>query len=318
MAFDRRAYVGGNFALEIDGLSTGWLLSAEGGMPSADVILESTGPSHLQHKHIAGLKFDDITLSFGSGMSKVFWERLKDSFERRRYSRISGAVVAADYKFREKWRLEFSDALVGELTFPGLDASSKEPCKCVLKLLPERAKMSGGDGRDDEGDDYVIRDAKDQAKQHRWSPSNFRLNIDGLDASRVYKIEPITLRQKTVDFAIGEERGIQKEPVQVEYPNLRVTIPESHSRSWWSWYQSFVVDGKNSEPDEKTGTLEYLSPSLGNTTLLALDLFGLGIYKATPDRAEAGSEAIRRVTFELYCERIGFDYRRGSTFGGGR
>ncbi len=264
------------------------------------------------------MKYDDITLGFGSGMSRVFWERLKDSFERRNYSRISGAVVAADYKFRERWRLEFAEALVGELTFPGLDASSKEPCRCVLKLLPERSKMSGGDGRDDQGDDYVVRDSKDQAKQHRWSPSNFGLNIDGLDATRVYKIEPITLRQKTVDYAIGEARGVQKEPVQVQFPNLIVTVPESHARSWWAWYQSFVVDGNNSEDQEKTGTLEYLSPSLGNTTLLALDFLGLGICKATIDKAEAGSESIRRVTFEMYCECIRFDYRAGATFGGGR
>jgi len=59
---------------------------------------------------------------------------------------------------------------------------------------------------------------------------------------------------------------------------------------------------------EKTATLEYLTPDL-KETLLTLTFYNLGIFKLTPDKVESGSENIRRVKVEMYCEKIMLDYK---------
>src|SRR5947209_7033946 len=85
-----RGYIAGKFALELDGINAGWLFNAEGGQAGADVVTEKLGPDHIAKKHIAGVKYDDITLVFGTGMSKAVYNWMNDSFMHN-YSRKNGA-----------------------------------------------------------------------------------------------------------------------------------------------------------------------------------------------------------------------------------
>ena len=73
------------------------------------------------------------------------------------------------------------------------------------------------------------------------------------------------------------------------------------------WHESFVIDGKNSTDQERTGRLQYLSQDL-KTVLLTVNFTGLGIFKLTPEKVEAGSENIRRVRAEMYCENIQLEF----------
>ena len=135
MPIAQRAYVAGNFGLELDGINAGWLATVEGGMPTTEVIQERIGPDHLQHKHIGGVKYEDISLAFGTGMSKEFWKWIQKSFDHN-HERRNGAVVAANFNLKETSRLSFHNALIGELGFPSLDASAKDPARVSCKLTP--------------------------------------------------------------------------------------------------------------------------------------------------------------------------------------
>src|SRR5947209_5818745 len=66
---DKRGYVAGKFALELDGIHAGWLYTASGGFPSSDVVTEKLGTDHIIKKHIAGVKYEPIVIQFGPGMS---------------------------------------------------------------------------------------------------------------------------------------------------------------------------------------------------------------------------------------------------------
>lgn len=46
--------------------STGWIQSVDGGHATSDVVTEKVGPDHIVHKHIAGVKYEDITLVAGT------------------------------------------------------------------------------------------------------------------------------------------------------------------------------------------------------------------------------------------------------------
>jgi hypothetical protein len=49
-------------------------------------------------------------------------------------------------------------------------------------------------------------------------------------------------------------------------------------------------------------------------TLFQLDFTRLGVFKVTQDKAEANTEGIRRVKFEMYCESIKFKYNDAAVF----
>src|ERR1043165_10211313 len=73
-ANDKRGFAAGKFALELDGVHAGWIHSAEGGHAYADVVTEKQGPDGIVHKHLAGVKYEDIAITCGAGMSKAFFE----------------------------------------------------------------------------------------------------------------------------------------------------------------------------------------------------------------------------------------------------
>ena len=89
-------------------------------------------------------------------------------------------------------------------------------------------------------------------------------------------------------------------------PNLAVTLPEADAESFFAWHEEFVINGSNGE---KNGTLDYLAPNLGQT-LFTIQFENLGIFRLTPEKVEAGSEQIRRVKAEMYCEAMTFSFAR--------
>ena len=306
ISYDKRGYIAGKFALELDNANAGWLFSGEGGHATADVVVEKLGPDHIQKKHIAGVKYEDISLNFGTGMSKGTHNWIKDSFDHK-YARHNGAILAATFDHKEMTRLTFNRALISEVGMPALDASSKDACKMTLKLDPENTRFTHTLGG---GPTIAGRFPINAQVQKQWLPSNFRLRIDGLEApcSRVNKIEALTVKQKNIEHAVGEFRDYEREPGVLEIPNLVITFPESHADDFYKWHEDFVIKGNNGDDKEKGGTLEYLSPNL-QVVLFTLTFEHLGIFKLMPDKVESGAENLRRVKAEMYCENIKFDYK---------
>ncbi len=301
---DKRGYIAGKYGVELDGIMAGWVWSAEGGHATSDVVVEKLGPDHIQKKHIAGVKYEDITVACGTGMSKAFYEWIKASFDHK-YGRKNGAILAADYNYTEHSRLTFFNALITEVGFPALDAASKDAAKMSIKFSPEYTRQTVGQAATISG-----KYSTDANVQKKWLPANFRLRIDGLEESctRVNKIESIVVKQKVVENPVGELRDYEKEPALLEVPNLVVTFPESHSKQFYDWHESFVIKGNNGDNMEKGGTLEFLTPNL-QEVLFSITFSHLGIFKLTPEKVESGSENIRRLKAEMYCEDMKFDYK---------
>jgi len=305
---DGRGAVAGKFGIELDGIMAGWVANAEGGHATSDVVVEKIGVDHLSKKHLAGVKYEEISLGCGTGMSKGFYEWIKTAFDHN-YARKNGALITADYNYNELTRLTFTNALPTEIGFPALDAGSKDAAKMSIKIKPEYTRVTSTGGKSLAGAFPI-----NAATQKKWLPANFRLNIDGLPqgSSRVNKIDAIVVKQKVIENTIGQGRDYEQEPASVEIPNLVVTLAESHSQEFSAWHESFVIKGQNGQDAEKGGTLDFLTPDL-QTVLFTLTFSNLGIFKLTPEKVEAGSEQIRRLKAEMYCEDIKFDYK-ASTF----
>src|SRR4051812_40915079 len=183
-------YTAGRFAMDLGGTFAGWISSIEGGHATSDVVVEKLGADMIQHKHLAGVKYEDVSVSCGTAMSKAFYTWIQNSLDRK-HTRNDGAIITADYDQKEVGRLNFFKALITEVGFPALDAASKDAAKMTVKFAPEYTRMVAKTGG-------AVQAPLGKGEQKKWSPSNFRLKIDGLDAtcSRVNKIEALTIKQK--------------------------------------------------------------------------------------------------------------------------
>jgi hypothetical protein len=291
----QRAFAAGHFMLELDGADAGWLASADGGQAVADVVEEKPGADQVVHKHLANVKYTDIQLGFGAGASKTLYDWIADTLGRK-YLRKNGALVTADFDFKERERLTFTGALISHIDFPVLDASSKDTAKMTLGLAPEQTKRAKGSGAKLAG--------QVGAKAAKWASANFRLQIDGLDCTGVSRIDSISIRSVVAENAVGELREVEKEPSHLEISDLMITLSEAKAETFYDWHEDFVIKGNNGEDKEKSGTLELLSPT--KDVLFTLSFSGLGIYKVAPMAQPAGVEAVRRVTASMYCEQVGF------------
>ena len=148
--------------------------------------------------------------------------------------------------------------------------------------------------------------AQTGAKEKAMLASNFKLTLPGLETvtSKVSKIEALAIKQKLTVSAIGEKRDVTKEAGTLEVPNLIFSVAESFAAPLYDWHEDFVIKGNNGDDKEKSGKLEFLSPT--KETLFTLSFSGLGIYKLAPSAQTAGVEAVRRLTASMYCEEMAF------------
>lgn len=288
-----RSYAASNFFLELDGIQVGAVSSVEGGLAFGDVV-KLPGDDFFFKKHLGNAGFRDIRFEIGAGLDKSFYAWLAASLEMN-YLRKDGAIVGADFNGNVLSRLEFTRALITEVTFPAVDANSKEAARMSIVLTPDETvlnrKASGKLG-------------KSATSKKAWLTSNFRFSIDGLEdaTKRVTKVEALTVKLPHIGDCFKCEEA-PPTPL-VDFPHVVMTIGEP-ADAVYDWFDDFVIKGNNSDEQERGGTLEYLTPD-GKTPLFTLRFKNLGIFELMPVVEDGAAAQIRRLLAAMYCESIEF------------
>jgi len=290
-----RNFTAENFLLNLDGVKCGFLKSVDGGGIAADVVQEQAGNTYFARKHIARVKYEELSLQIDLSLDKPVYDWIAASWNGS-YARKDVEIFAADYALQIKSQREFFNALISETTIPAMDASSKDSCTMTLKLAPEYSRSKKASGK--------LTGNMSKGAQKRWLPSNFKLQIDGLNCSGVTKVDPFSVKQTIVAAAVGEMRDYQKLPGRIEFPNLSITLAESHAQSWIDWHEDFVVKGNCGDSQEKSGSLTFLAPN--QKELAHINFFNLGIFRLAPEKHQAQANQLSRIVAELYCERMEF------------
>jgi hypothetical protein len=289
-----RSYSASRFALALEGVQAGVVSAVAGGTPKADVVTEKTGSDNVAHKHVAGLKYE--ALSFTTGLDSKALNDWISATLKGQASRKNGSVIAADYSSKAVSELEFFNGLITGLTFPVLDAASKDPASLGVSIAPEYTRPKGGSGS-------TVGTA---SKAQKWMAASFRFEMTGVDGSRVNHIDAITIGQKVTENPVGELRDYEKVPSTLEVPNVTLTMSEANAGTWAAWLDDFLVKGNNSDDKERSGSIVYLDQTL-KAELGRLNLFNCGIVGLAPQKAQSNTDQIRRVRAELYCERMEFE-----------
>ncbi|HEY2946882.1 MAG TPA: hypothetical protein VGJ53_00545 [Micromonosporaceae bacterium] len=282
----------------------------DGGNIHAEVISELSAGLHFATKRLGPPKYEEFGLPVGVAMSQELFGWVAGSWGAQPGKR-DGAVLTLDHNLNIKTEAAFSGALITETTIPALDASSKDAGYLTVRFQPEQIDISAGGGKL----------SLAMSKQKLWRTSNFRLEIDGLDCTRVSKIDSFTVKREVVPATPPSPTtrraarrpadprtvvapagvGVSLSAGRVEFPNLVVTLSEVSAQTWFDWHESFVVNGNNSDGFERSGSLTFLSADL-KKELSRIDLHHLGIVRLAPVKGQASQVA--RVIAELYCEEM--------------
>jgi hypothetical protein len=292
-----RSYVSGNFMMTLDGKNVGFVKSVDGGAITAEVIQEPSGPGYFAKKHIGQPKYEEFAVQMGFSMTKPVYEWIASSWTMKS-ERKNGSFIAADFKLQAESERQFLNALITETTIPAMDGSSKEPAYLTIKFAPETIRVEKASGK--------IAGDLSKVEQKMFLPASFKLQIDGLDCTKVSKIDSFTVKRAAVSDDIGNARDYAKEPGKLVFPNIKVTLAESAAQSWIDWHESFVVKGNNDENAEKNGTLTLFSANQ-QMVLARIRFFNMGIFSIGGDKSEANADQIKRVTAELYVEKMEFE-----------
>lgn len=290
----KRTYAAGRFALFTDGEALGFVKSVSGGNIVGQVATHNMGPDNIVKKHLATIQHQDISVEVGMGMSKNFYEWIRQSFDKAHITK-SGEVVAADFDYNAMRATEFYDAHISEVVMPAFDASSKEAAYMTVKINPERLRHVKRSGEK--------LSAKMGTKTKKWLPSNFSLSLGDLPCDRVSKIDSFTLKQAIIEDQVGKFREPTKHPAKLEVPNLKITFSAADAEGWETWFRSFVIDGKCSDADELNGEITIFGPDL-NEVLGRIELYHCGIISLQPTKYEANKEAPARLEAEIYVEEM--------------
>jgi len=278
--------LGTGSAADVTLLPTGF----DGGTVFADVISVVSGGLQFASKHLGPPKYEAFVMPVGLSMSQELFEWIAGSWGAQP-EKQDGAVLALDYNLGIQTESDFSGALITETTIPPLDASSKEAGYLTVRFQPESIDLHAGAGKL----------SLAASKQKLWRTSNFRLEIDGLDASKVSRIESFTVKREFTVVTSGSG-GVAIVAGGAEFPNLTITLSQASSNTWFDWHESFVVQGNNTDGFERNGAISFLSTDL-KKELSRIDLHHLGIVRVAPSKGK-GSSQIARVTAELYCEEM--------------
>lgn len=287
---DTRSYSAGGYALDLDGTAVGYVNPAEGGAAVGDVVVSGAG------KNIGSIKYEEMMVGAGLSMENAFYQWIKDSWAGNSPGK-NGALAALTFDKKVQSQRDFKNALLTETTFPAFDASSKDASLLTVKFLPESTSLIQGAGAPYGG-------KLDATKSKQWLSSNFRLTVDNLDATKVNRIEPFSVKHKVAGDTSGADRFAAKTPVGTEFSNLKIVMSADSAQTWYAWHDSFVVKGNQ---NEKGGKLVFLSSNL-QTELGFVQFYNMGIIRIAPMAAAAGTDAIARVVADLYVERMEFQF----------
>lgn len=289
----QRTMAGDRVSMEVDGFAVGYLRGVGGGNPVATVVTGPPGPDGIPGKHVSSIDYDDIVAVVGMGMGKGMYDWINTSLNGTQAPRKNGRIVSADFNYKAQSEQVFNNAFISAITIPALDGASKDAAYFTVQITPGTVAFTKGSGADTRG--------KIGPKQKAWLSSNFRFELAGLPTTRVASIDSFTISRKVLQTGAGAMREPAKVPSSLEFPNLVLTISGADQAQWEQWRDSFLIQGRHTDADEKAGAIVFLGPDM-KSELGRVALDHCGLVRLAPNAGDTGP--VSRFTVELYCQKM--------------
>lgn len=187
--------------------------------------------------------------------------------------------------------IEFLDAMITEVTFPPLNASSKDAAYMTIKISADDIKNVKGDGK-------KAKVATVPATK-KWKASDFKIKLGDLPCTRVTKVSSLTWKKGVARDEIGRSRESTGQA-----SNIRITLPMQDWNAWENWLTRSLL----SSEDELSGSITYLGPDLDES--YTIELLNVGIIAMSAQKADANSGNLETFVVELQINETDFNFVR--------
>jgi hypothetical protein len=293
MAINKGSYAASKVAFELNGKFAGYLKSCDVGTWELEKVEHAAGSFLEKRKSGGGMKYGAQSASYAVSESGDMMNWIM-SLPRKKCVTADGAFVMANHDFVATHRVDFSEAYMQEVKFPSCDSSAnKQAFMLDCKFQPNYRKHSAGGGKIT---------AEQSKTQKTWSSANYRIMNFPFETKFVTKIDLPTITAKLANETYGESRHIEYHYAAMDCTDVVLHCSGGLMRDKVMPYiEKVIADGKLTDSEYFSAQVDFLDPSL-QQTLGSVILDGLGLYKYTEQKLEAGQE--KSNTFELHftCE----------------
>ncbi|MGZ4794193.1 MAG: hypothetical protein ACXWBO_20240 [Ilumatobacteraceae bacterium] len=272
-----RQYTAAMIGLDLAGVFVGFVESAAGGEPYADVVVEPAGGDNIARKHVGAVHYEPIVIEVGRDLDESFFKWIGESMVGSSKPK-DGKIRFFDYSGAERDLLEFSEASITRIELPPLSKLSTASARLAVTIAPTKTR------RTQPAAGSVAPTAK---KTSKLLARNFTVDITGCQSASqfVTTVNSIAVTcAPTVDISL-----------------ITMTVAASHAADFRKWFEDFVLNGQNSNDNERSATINLCDPTQKNN-LLTVGLEHVGIVRIAEANESSGSTTIQRVAIEMYCE----------------
>jgi len=250
------------YFLELDGILIP-LAAVGGGNTIGQVVTSPSYGGNAPTKSVPSYGYEDIVLvvdqstPFDGGPLPVW---LDATFNPANLAAQyhSGAVVTGDSSGNEAERLEFTQALIINVTLPPLDTSNGEQMWMLLQLAPQSTQFVNGDGSP-----LPSPPGRDSDP---WLVSDFELQLQDIPDMDVMRMSPLSFNRPP--------SGVTPSPY-LTVEDVTLTVSAVDGQGLRNWFDSFVIGGNLNQ--EKSGSLRLLDQTHSDE-LFRWDLSNIGIF----------------------------------------
>jgi hypothetical protein len=282
-----------NAILLIDGKFEANLTSMEGGNLVAEVMEQRVPGEILVKKQIANTKIEDLKLTFRgeSGLSVFDW--MNAVLEGKNSAKMIN-IMTCDLNGNMLSNKEYLNVLPVEFKLSQFDGAAKELVNVFLTIKPASLRDGAVSGKCA----TAIRGKKS------WLSSNFRFELNGVETKMTRSVEDLSVKFSLAKEQTGNSRLPSEQIAKIAVSNFSVKFSSTEKKGWLDWFNTFVVEGRSSEQDEKDASIVLLSMDM-KTEVARIKLEQVGIFRLS--EVPATADRIGFSQADLYAEKVIFE-----------
>lgn len=189
-------------------------------------------------------------------------------------------ILENDHKSVTRFVHTLGATAIHAVELHGLDNASKEGMTWELSLGPTQIRWEVGDGKS----------SSSKVGSKSKAATSFRLAIDGVETSRIQKIDPI--RVELVPSATGLQSS--RDGVGPRVAPIHLTFGGDDPSDWVAWFE----EGRTKSKGTRTAVLELLDPSM-KEVLARVTFGGVALTGLSSPNSNSSAESIRTFEAEL-------------------
>lgn len=290
----RPSHALGNFALELGGVTSGFLQNVEFPTIKLDQVDSKTSAEVDTKKSGGNYSHTAFKASYSIAESGKLSE-WAESLVNKNVITQDGAIISADQNFEAKRRCDFTIGNITSFKMPKFSASEgKKALMIDVEWEAESVEFSKTSGKV----------AATQGKKHKHFNSAF-FRFEGLpgECEWITDIEIGAISAKLAKERYGATRFEALHYANLDIGDLKVTFSARSFDSHLAYVQKVIRDGKL-KSDEYLDCSLHLLDNSGAQELGEIQFFGLGLKEMSMPKLEANKEDTAKFTLTFSTERF--------------